>query len=617
MCLNCQSKNSRPITGEEVRKILHANFYFQTEAKKSLIVNKIEQDFMCGEWLGNRGESEPDFQPKNRLEPLSEKALDVYKNLQNLRNERTKQDWDRLNVSRAWTESIRTQNNRRVSMAMCGMYALNTPNNQDELTGESFIRLVRSSNGDVHTEYCAKCKNRFCICGKEKSALISRDLSVVLDKVERENLYSSMLTLTVQHSISDDPVKVNEALIEAKRRTFNNGSIKRALANLLGNVEGINLYGGKRRDGLGMFHAHEVTYGKNGFHPHYHVMIVHSKNPSKAELKELKEKIYEEFNKHYKAITGKRLSKTHAVDLRVLSKEESREVVARYFSKSGFANEFTGIANKQKLQSPEADLADLYDDDIMKMKRQELTDIHNFIQERMQTASITHVGLLDAGVYYKKLKQIPEFKEIAVHHYNRYKQIFCQMVETYSGVQQYRFSNGLRSWAGLDEEEQEKEDLICEETGEKIEVQSFNVRIRDNVWRFINNTSNVPNLFKIARYYEMNYFKMVEIIGVISDIAERINVIDRVAPMRAYIAQLLASDGEMRSFDLSEYQQKQEQEPRNKIERLKLAQKFFADKGKRPTARPVFYDFKGRTYSRAEFEIEFKAELEQCSNIIS
>ncbi|MDG6261633.1 hypothetical protein P9J86_06980 [Glaesserella parasuis] len=52
-----------------------------------------------------------------------------------------------------------------------------------------------------------------------------------------------------------------------------------------------------------------------------------------------------------------------------------------------------------------------------------------------------------------------------------------------------------------------------------------------------------------------------------------------------------------------EYQQKQEQYPRNKMERLKLAQKFFADKGK--------------TYSRAEFEIEFKAELERCSNIIS
>lgn len=613
MCHNCQPNFSQ-LTGEEIRKQLQAKFFFESEAKKGILLHKIEQDFMGGDGLGNRGGSEPLLPPEKGLEPLSEKALELFRNVQEKRNERTKQDWARLEISRAWTDGVRTEENRRISMALCGLWAVQSPNNVDEMTGENFLEFVRNTSGDVHIRYCAKCKNRFCICGKEKSALATRDLLVVLDKVERENLYSSMLTLTVQHSMSDDPVKVNEALIEAKRRTFNNGSIKRALTKVLGEVEGINLYAGKRRDGLGMFHAHEVTYGKNGFHPHYHVMIVHSKSPSKAEVKELQNKIYEEFNRHYKAITGKRLSKMHAVDLRVLSKDESRDVVARYFSKSGFANEFTGIANKQKLQTPEADLADLYDDDFKKMTRQELTDIHNFIQDRLQTASITHVGLLDIGVYYKKLMNIPEFEQVATYHYNRYKQIFCDMVQTYSGVQQYRFSNGLRSWAGLDEEEKEKEDLICEETGENIFVQPFTVKILETVWKFINTTSNVPNLFKIARYYNMNHQKMVQIISVISNIAYRIKLTDRITPMRAYIAQLLASQGEERDFNLSEYQPKIPHEPKNKAERLKLAEKFIADKGKRPTARPVLYDFKGVTYSRDEFEIEFKEELFKLSN---
>lgn len=611
MCSNCQPNYSQ-FTGEEIRKQLRAKFFFESEAKKGNLLHKIENDFMGGDGLGNRGGNEPLFPHEEGLEPLSAKALKLFRNVQENRNKSTRQDWARLEISRAWTDGLRTEENRRISMALCSLWAVKNPNNVDEMTGENFLELARNSSGDVHVRYCAKCKNRFCICGKEKSALVSRDLSVVLDKVERENLYSSMLTLTVQHSIFDDPVKVNEALIEAKRRTFNNGSIKRALNKVLGEVEGINLYAGKRRNGLGMFHAHEVTYGKNGFHPHYHVMIVHSKDPSKDEVKELQNKIYEEFNKHYRAITGKRLSKTHAVDLRVLSKEESRDVVARYFSKSGFANEFTGIANKQKLQMPEADLADLYDDELKKMTRQELTDIHNFIQDRLQTASITHVGLLDIGVYYKRLMNIPEFKEIAVHHYNRYKQIFCQMVETYSGVKQYRFSNGLRSWAGLDEEEQEKEGLICEETGEEISVQQFNVKILETVWKFINDTSNVPNLFKIARYYDMNHQKMMQIIRVISKIAYLIKLTDRITPMQSYIAQLLASQGEEREFDLSEYQVPYE--PKNEVERFKIAAKFLADKEKRPTARPVLYDYNGKTYSRDEFEIEFAEELFKLSN---
>lgn len=85
----------------------------------------------------------------------------------------------------------------------------------------------------------------------------------------------SLMTLTVRHALGEDLRDVRRTLTDAWRRLFQGRA------------------GMQLRRALGVRHhvrALEVTYGQNGWHPHLHVMIFHSKCPEPGALSFLQER---------------------------------------------------------------------------------------------------------------------------------------------------------------------------------------------------------------------------------------------------------------------------------------------------------------------------------------
>jgi hypothetical protein len=88
----------------------------------------------------------------------------------------------------------------------------------------------------------------------------------------RRDTSVSMLTLTVAHEYGDDLHTVCDVLSRAKSALFRGEP------------------GARLRRMLGMKHsvrAREVTYGRNGWHPHFHILIFHERPPAPGALEAL------------------------------------------------------------------------------------------------------------------------------------------------------------------------------------------------------------------------------------------------------------------------------------------------------------------------------------------
>jgi hypothetical protein len=96
------------------------------------------------------------------------------------------------------------------------------------------------------------------ICAAKISERRRAELVEALAQAKRLGLDVKLLTLTIPHGLGDDLNAILAGLLKAWNKTTN-GRVAAHLRDMLGLV--------------GTIRAFEVTYGQNGFHPHFHVLL--------------------------------------------------------------------------------------------------------------------------------------------------------------------------------------------------------------------------------------------------------------------------------------------------------------------------------------------------------
>ncbi|MDG4813687.1 protein rep, partial [Hydrogenovibrio sp. 3SP14C1] len=89
------------------------------------------------------------------------------------------------------------------------------------------------------------------------------ELKEALDSAKEKGYKSHFVTLTFPHGISDDLNDILSKMRNAYRRL---SSGKNAIKSLIKRVDENNQI-------HGFIRAVEVTHGKNGFHPHIHMIV--------------------------------------------------------------------------------------------------------------------------------------------------------------------------------------------------------------------------------------------------------------------------------------------------------------------------------------------------------
>ncbi len=96
------------------------------------------------------------------------------------------------------------------------------------------------------------------VCASKISERRRQEVAHAIKQAEHEGLRVRLVTPTVPHGLGDDVAKIADMMTKAWTRLWQGKA-------------GVQL-----RDSLGLFgfiRALEVTYGQNGFHPHFHVLM--------------------------------------------------------------------------------------------------------------------------------------------------------------------------------------------------------------------------------------------------------------------------------------------------------------------------------------------------------
>lgn len=100
------------------------------------------------------------------------------------------------------------------------------------------------------------------ICNPKISERRKNELSEALKTALEQDLSVFLVTLTVPHGIGDD---INDLLSRLQKALKTLSSGKYAIKTQLKTLFKLNL--------VGYVRTLEVTYGQNGFHPHYHILV--------------------------------------------------------------------------------------------------------------------------------------------------------------------------------------------------------------------------------------------------------------------------------------------------------------------------------------------------------
>jgi len=108
------------------------------------------------------------------------------------------------------------------------------------------------------------------VCAAKISERRRVELVDALTQAKAIGLHVKLLTLTIPHGLGDDLNVILAGLLKAWRKTVD-GRIGANLRDLLGL--------------RGYIRAFEVTYGQNGFHPHFHVLLFLDREWSNSSVK--------------------------------------------------------------------------------------------------------------------------------------------------------------------------------------------------------------------------------------------------------------------------------------------------------------------------------------------
>ena len=195
---------------------------------------------------------------------------------------------------------------------------------------------VASLNNVIHCGSVWVCPS----CSFKISQERKKELAEAMKACRSKGLHVAMLTLTVPHYLGDDLRTLLKDMGKAKHSLWSNRNSREYFENQMPLV--------------GHITATEVKYSdNNGFHPHYHILLILDKQYKAEDLEIIESDLYEFWaEKCVKQGLGKP-NREHGIDLKMGSNSE--DMLADYISKWGMAEEMTqahmkvGKKNKQSL----------------------------------------------------------------------------------------------------------------------------------------------------------------------------------------------------------------------------------------------------------------------------
>lgn len=195
---------------------------------------------------------------------------------------------------------------------------------------------VASLNNVIHCGSVWVCPS----CSFKISQERKKELAEAMKACRGKGLHVAMLTLTVPHYMGDNLKELFKKMGKAKHSLWTNRNSRdyfKSQMPLIGHIT-----------------ATEVKYSdNNGFHPHYHILLILDKQYQAEDLEIIESDLYEFWaEKCVKQGLGKP-SRKHGVDLKMGSNAE--DMLADYIAKWGLAEEMTqshmkvGKKNKQSL----------------------------------------------------------------------------------------------------------------------------------------------------------------------------------------------------------------------------------------------------------------------------
>lgn len=195
---------------------------------------------------------------------------------------------------------------------------------------------VASLNNIIHCGSVWVCPS----CSFKISQERKKELAEAMKSCRSKGFHVAMLTLTVPHYMGDNLKELFKKMGKAKHSLWTNRNSRdyfKSQMPLIGHIT-----------------ATEVKYSdNNGFHPHYHILLILDKQYQAEDLEIIESDLYEFWaEKCVKQGLGKP-SRDHGIDLKMGSNAE--DMLADYISKWGMAEEMTqshmkvGKKNKQSL----------------------------------------------------------------------------------------------------------------------------------------------------------------------------------------------------------------------------------------------------------------------------
>lgn len=126
------------------------------------------------------------------------------------------------------------------------------------MPGLSTVDVLRR-NGEARFSGLQTCGSVWAcpVCSAKITEVRRQELHQLMDWAENEGHTALLLTFTARHKVTDDLAKLLAGIGKAKRRLRQSRSFRGLSAVIVGTVTAL-----------------EVTYGQNGWHPHYHELWI-------------------------------------------------------------------------------------------------------------------------------------------------------------------------------------------------------------------------------------------------------------------------------------------------------------------------------------------------------
>ena len=181
---------------------------------------------------------------------------------------------------------------------------------------------VASFNNIIHCGSVWVCPS----CSFKISQERKKELAEAMKSCRGKGLHVAMLTLTAPHYLGDDLKGLLTKMGKAKHALWSNRNSRD--------------YFGKEFPLIGHITATEVKYSdRNGFHPHYHILLILDKQYKAEDLEIIESDLYELWSEKCVNKGLGKPSRDHGVDLKMGSNAE--DMLADYIAKWGLAEEMT------------------------------------------------------------------------------------------------------------------------------------------------------------------------------------------------------------------------------------------------------------------------------------